>query len=353
MTNLAFSEHLSRLRIIVDGALVDCMTRTPWPPSLKAAVEYSLMAGGKRLRPVLVLLANEVCGGRMEDSLAAACAIEMIHTYSLIHDDLPAMDDDDFRRGHPTSHKVFGEALAILAGDCLLTFAFETLAAANLDAGRTAEMLQVLATAAGGTGMVGGQVLDMEAERGSFCNAPPSPLKQKSAEDPSCTSPENAVASGRNEEFPRFTRDMLTSTGSEFCENESNRSEDNRVGELSQIHKMKTGALIAAALDLGAVCAASDRKHRIHLRHYGLCIGLAFQIADDLLDVTGDQSKLGKKPGRDADLGKLTYPGLLGIDNSRLKAQQLVQEACDAVDIFGERSVWLKDLARFIVERDH
>lgn len=353
MTHLAFSEHLSRLREIVDGALVDCMARTPWPPSLKAAAEYSLMAGGKRLRPILVLLANEVCCGRIEDSLAAACAIEMIHTYSLIHDDLPAMDDDDFRRGHPTSHKVFGEALAILAGDCLLTFAFETLAAANLDAGRRVQMLQVLATAAGGMGMVGGQVLDMEAERGSFCKDPPSRSKQESAEDPSCTSLKSAVNRERKTEDSQASGDTVASMSLEFRQNESNRSEENRVGELSQIHNMKTGALIAAALELGAVSAASDSKHRSHLRHYGLCIGLAFQIADDLLDVTGDQNKLGKKPGRDADLGKLTYPGLLGIDISRLKAQQLVQEACDAVDIFGERSVWLKDLARFIVERDH
>ena len=353
MTNLVFSEHLSRLREIVDGALVDCLARAPWPPSLKAAVEYSLMAGGKRLRPILVLLANEVCGGRTEDSLAAACAIEMIHTYSLIHDDLPAMDDDDFRRGHPTSHKVFGEALAILAGDCLLTFAFETIAAASLDASRTAQMLQILSTAAGGTGMVGGQVLDMEAERGSFCKASPARPEQKSVEDPSCNSVENAVKPDLNAGDSQVPGDTVQSTSLEFRQNEPNRTADNRVGELSQIHKMKTGALIAAALELGAVSAASDLNHRSHLRHYGLCIGLAFQIADDLLDVTGDQSKLGKKPGRDADLGKLTYPGLLGIDSSRLKAQQLVQEACDAVDVFGERSVWLKDLARFIVERDH
>ena len=353
MTHLAFSEHLNQLREIVDGALVDCIARASWPDSLKAAVEYSLMAGGKRLRPILVLLANDVCGGRPADSLAAACAIEMIHTYSLIHDDLPAMDDDDFRRGHPTSHKVFGEALAILAGDCLLTFAFETLATADLDPVRTAKMLQILATAAGGTGMVGGQVLDMEAERGPFCKARPSLSKQESAEDPSCTSPENTVNPKSVSRDSRATHDNVASKTLKFRGNEPNRSEDNRVGELSQIHKMKTGALIAAALELGAVSAASDSTHRSHLRHYGLCIGLAFQIADDLLDVTGDQTKLGKKPGRDVDLGKLTYPGLLGIESSQLKAQQLVQEACDAVDIFGERSVWLKDLARFIVERDH
>jgi len=354
MTNLAFRAHLKDLRQSVDAALQDCLIRTDWPKSLLAAVEYSLMAGGKRLRPVLVMLANEVCGGRQDDAVSAACAIEMIHTYSLIHDDLPAMDDDDFRRGRPTSHKVFGEALAILAGDCLLTLAFETIAASpGISPAQVVELTKILASAAGGTGMVGGQVLDLEAERGSF-------LKNEvggggSSELPNSGSETSGSADEKSQDLALFTETQATIAppAADSEKNDSNRSAENRVGELSRIHKMKTGALIAGALELGAVCASLDANSRNQLRHYGHCIGLAFQIADDLLDVTGDQTKLGKKPGRDADLGKLTYPGLLGIECSRLKAEQLVQEACAAVDIFGDRSVWLKDLARFIVERDH
>jgi len=353
MTHLAFSAHLNELRKDVDAALLECLRRTAWPKSLLAAVEYSLMAGGKRLRPVLVLLANEVCGGRREDAMSAACAIEMIHTYSLIHDDLPAMDDDDFRRGHPTSHKVFGEALAILAGDCLLTLAFETVASAGINATQVVELTRILASAAGGAGMVGGQVLDLEAERGPFLKSEVEPHKSGRPQNSGCeTSVPADQGSGGSAEFSEIqSSDESSKAYSE--KNDSNRTAENRVGELSQIHKMKTGALIAGALELGAVSASSDAVSRTQLRHYGHCIGLAFQIADDLLDVTGDQTKLGKKPGRDADLGKLTYPGLLGIEPSRLKAEQLVQEACAAVDIFGDRSVWLKDLARFIVERDH
>ncbi len=353
MTHLAFSAHINDLRQAVDAALQDCLNKTAWPKSLLTAVEYSLMAGGKRLRPVLVLLANDVCGGRREDALSAACAIEMIHTYSLIHDDLPAMDDDDFRRGHPTSHKVFGEALAILAGDCLLTLAFETIASAGIDAAQVVELTRILASAAGGMGMVGGQVLDLEAERGNFLKNAVGLGRSEGTQNSGCETSVSADQKSRDSAdfFAVMASDPFTTAHS--GKNDSNQTAKNRVGELSQIHKMKTGALIAGALELGAVCASTDASTRLQLRHYGHCIGLAFQIADDLLDVTGDQTKLGKKPGRDADLGKLTYPGLLGIEPSRLKAEQLVQEACAAVDIFGDRSVWLKDLARFIVERDH
>ncbi len=308
MSGSEFQTHLEELRTVVEAALKAELGRVEWPDSLKEAVEYSLMAGGKRLRPVLVLLANEVCGGKQGEAIEAACAIEMIHTYSLIHDDLPSMDDDDFRRGRPTNHKVFGEALAILAGDGLLTQAFETISSANADPGRVSELVRILAIAAGGGGMVGGQVLDLAATKAQSLNSE---------------------------------------------QNDSNRTAETRVEQLTRIHKMKTGALITAALDLGAVSACAEHENRSRLRRYGHCIGLAFQIADDLLDVTGDQTRLGKTPGRDADLGKLTYPSLLGIEPSRARAQQLVQDACDAVEAFGERSVWLKELARFIVERDH
>jgi geranylgeranyl diphosphate synthase type II len=311
------------------------------------------MAGGKRLRPVLVLLANEVCGGSVEAAIPAAVAIEMIHTYSLIHDDLPSMDDDDYRRGRPTSHKVFGEALAVLAGDCLLTTAFETITCAPLPPQQITELVRILAFAAGGGGMVGGQVLDLEAERGTFLNAENSATLLRLQANASCETSKTAVSelvdlADSNEQTGQFD-----SPNRDFIVNESNRLAETRVEELTTIHKMKTGALIAGALELGAVCAQANPDRRNQLRKYGHCIGLAFQIADDLLDVTGEQTKLGKKPGRDVDLGKLTYPGLLGINESRQKAEQLVQEACQAVEVFGDHSVWLKDLARFIVERDH
>jgi len=358
MSEPGFKTHLHKLQIRIDAALVDELAKTNWPANLKSAAEYSLMASGKRLRPVLVLLANEVCGGQQKDAIPAACAIEMIHTYSLIHDDLPSMDDDDFRRGRPTSHKVFGEALAILAGDCLLTMAFETIAAAsNVDrvanSRQIAEQIRILAAAAGGAGMVGGQVLDLEAERGAFVAAESPGQTKENSKNHSCEQVSPAVDQMANPADPAAGRSVPSPTNSKTARNVSNQTAETRVVELSQIHKMKTGALIAGALELGAASADADEHSRKQLRHYGHCIGLAFQIADDLLDVTGDQSKLGKKPGRDADLGKLTYPGLLGIENSRAKAEQLVQEACDAVAVFGDRSRWLTELARFIVERDH
>lgn len=357
MSDSGFKTHLHELRTLVDAALAVELAKANWPANLKSAAEYSLMANGKRLRPVLVLLSNEVCGGQRHDAVPAACAIEMIHTYSLIHDDLPSMDDDDFRRGRPTSHKVFGEALAILAGDCLLTMAFETIAAAksaNIDGGRQiAEQIRILAVAAGGGGMVGGQVLDLEAERGAFVTAQSQAKMTGNGENYSCEQDSSAIDPVANSADSAADRSALSPTNSKTVQNVSNQTAETRVVELSQIHKMKTGALIAGALELGAASADADEHSRKQLRHYGHCIGLAFQIADDLLDVTGDQSKLGKKPGRDADLGKLTYPGLLGIENSRAKAEQLVQEACDAVAVFGDRSRWLTELARFIVERDH
>lgn len=353
MTSSAFNAHLSELRNVVEAALSEQLKRATWPGSLRNAVEYSLMAGGKRLRPVLVLLANEVCGGKRDNAIPAACAIEMVHTYSLIHDDLPSMDDDDFRRGRPTSHKVFGEALAILVGDCLLTQAFETITSGPGDGRMLAELTRILAFAAGGAGMVGGQVLDLEAERGAFVASADLQRGTESSKETGCISSAAAVQKEANSADFAEVRSASEPIMSESDENGSNQSTRSRVEELSQIHRMKTGALIAGALELGAVSAQADHENRNRLRHYGHCIGLAFQIADDLLDVTGDQSKLGKTPGRDADLGKLTYPALLGIEDSRLKAEQMVQEACQAVEVFGDRSNRLKELARFIVERDH
>jgi len=270
------------------------------PARLREAMEYSLMAGGKRLRPVLTLLACEACGGTAEDALPAACALEMVHTYSLIHDDLPAMDDDDLRRGRPTNHKQFGEALAILAGDALLTRAFELIARGIRPPDVAAECCADLAAAAGAAGMVGGQVADLEAED-------------------------------------------LTPTG--------DRSVDGT--RLIGIHRRKTGALIACAVSLGARVAGVNESLRKSLAGYGQNIGLAFQITDDLLDIAGDRDRMGKGVGKDADRGKLTYPSVYGIEESWARAEQLIVSACAAVEPLGSAGEPLADLARFVLERDH
>ncbi|APZ95435.1 polyprenyl synthetase family protein [Fuerstiella marisgermanici] len=332
-----FEKHYSALKARVESALSESIASRDWPVALKNAVEYSLMAGGKRLRPVLVMMAAEICDGEIEDAIPAACALEMIHTYSLIHDDLPSMDDDDLRRGRPTSHRVFGEALAILAGDALLTLAFETLATAPTAATVTATSLQILATAAGGSGMVGGQILDLEAERGEF----PSGIQESSG-----------IPRQKNASNSSDSAGALAS-GEADSPIAASETPPIHVEQLIQIHRMKTGALITAALELGAVTSQASTDRRNQLRHFGQCVGLAFQIADDLLDVTGSDERLGKVTGRDNELGKLTYPFLIGIEASRNKAQQLVDEACHALAGFDDRADCLRHLARFIVERDH
>ncbi|MCA9061090.1 MAG: polyprenyl synthetase family protein, partial [Planctomycetaceae bacterium] len=265
------------------------------------------------------------------------------------HDDLPAMDDDDYRRGRLTSHKVFGDALAVLAGDCLLTAAFEIISRDGvLDAARRAELTFLLARAAGGSGMVGGQVLDLEGERGLLA---PAELRDRESAIPETAAP-TETGCWRSAD----SADSVSSGGmqdAESSENPFGALEPPRVQQLMAIHRLKTGALITAALEMGAVSANASAEQREALMVYGQAIGLAFQIADDLLDITGDPAKLGKTPGRDVDLGKLTYPALLGPDESRRRAEELVQRACRALEIFGERGVWLKELAGFIVERDH
>jgi geranylgeranyl diphosphate synthase type II len=270
------------------------------PARLREAMEYSLMAGGKRLRPVLTLLACEACGGTADDAMPAACALEMIHTYSLIHDDLPAMDDDDLRRGRPTNHKQFGEALAILAGDALLTRAFELSARGVRPPDVAAACCADLASAAGAAGMVGGQVADLEAED-------------------------------------------LTPSGDQRTDGE----------RLAGIHRRKTGALIACAVSMGARIAGVNETLRRSLANYGQNIGLAFQITDDLLDIAGDRDRMGKGVGKDADRGKLTYPGVYGVEESRAQAKQLITSACGAVEPLGSAGEPLADLARFVLERDH
>lgn len=284
------------LKAVVNSRLAEYVASvSDCPPRLQESMAYSLLAGGKRLRPVLVLLACEACGGTAAAALPAACALEMVHTYSLIHDDLPAMDDDDLRRGRPTNHVVFGEALAILAGDALLTLAFEVMARDVAPPEVAAACCADLAEAAGRAGMVGGQVVDLEAEH--------------------------------------------TPCGT--------------VIELESIHRRKTGALLRSALTLGARIAQAPAATVDLLANYGRCLGLAFQITDDLLDVRGDAAAVGKSVGKDAAAGKLTYPALLGETASLERATSLVAEACHTLLPLGSRASRLEALAKFVLERDH
>jgi geranylgeranyl diphosphate synthase type II len=301
--NSTLARAMDKNTMLVDEAIEKLLAPTSeLPESLRKAMRYSLFAGGKRLRPTLVLAAAECCGLAARKALKTAAALEMIHTYSLIHDDLPAMDDDDLRRGKPTNHKVFGEALAILAGDGLLTKAFEAAAqnAADLKLGgpAAAELIRLIAFGAGAEGMVGGQVADLAAEGAS----------------------------------KKLSKAAAART-------------------LEAVHRRKTGALIIASLDAGAVLAGASEAKREALRSYGECVGLAFQIADDVLDVVGDKKKMGKR-GSDRDNDKLTYASLYGVDGARAKARALVEMAHAHLEPFGARASVLHELADYIIERD-
>ena len=261
---------------------------------LHEAMRYSLLAGGKRLRPALCLASCEAVGGDPERAIAPAVALELIHTYSLIHDDLPCMDDDDLRRGRPTSHRVYGEAMAVLAGDGLLTRAFGVLLEEEgLGGEARVEMGKILATAAGSQGMVGGQALDLAAEG----------------------------------------------------------SEDVDIPTLQYIHTHKTGALFSAACRLGAIAGGAAEDVVSNLGKFGLKIGLAFQVVDDLLDETQGSEELGKKSGKDRARGKATYPRLLGHSESRRRVEELSEEARTIARSFGERGESLDHLSRFLVSR--
>ncbi|RLB72192.1 MAG: polyprenyl synthetase family protein [Deltaproteobacteria bacterium] len=266
------------------------------PTRLHAAMRYSVFAGGKRIRPILMLAACEAVGGEMKNVLPAACAIEMVHSYSLIHDDLPAMDDDDFRRGNPTNHKVYGEATAILAGDGLLTEAFILLSNKNIWGDIPAEqylkVINIIAKRSGSCGMVGGQVVDMEAEK-------------------------NPV-------------DLTT---------------------LEYIHTHKTGALILAAIEVGALLGGASAEQSRALHSYGEAAGLAFQVADDILDIVADPSLLGKDVGSDQQRGKATYPALLGLDGARQRANELREMALSALDMFDDSARPLREIATYVVDR--
>jgi geranylgeranyl pyrophosphate synthase len=269
------------------------------PETLAEAMRYSLLAPGKRLRPFLVYKCGELCGADEDACFAPAAAIEMIHAFSLIHDDLPAMDDDDLRRGRPTNHKVFGEAVAILAGDALVTLAFETLATKTLDREHVAPLVAALARAAGGEGMIGGQTLDIEGQRTEINNRTP------------------------------LTLDAIR-----------------------RIHSTKTGALFDCACRLGGIVAGADDEILERLAAFGLNLGLAFQITDDLLDVTASADDLGKKSGKDAEKGKQTYPASVGIDRSRVLAQEAVAAAIEAIRGVGGDTTGLEALAEFAYRRE-
>jgi geranylgeranyl diphosphate synthase type II len=297
---VGLSESMKEARRRVESALsaylkaLEAGSSPACPSRLLEAMRYSLLGGGKRLRPILALMAAEACGGEPESALPAACALEMVHTYSLIHDDLPSMDDDDLRRGRPTCHKAFDEATAVLAGDGLLTLAFEILARDVRPAEAAARCVLALTKGAGPCGMVGGQMADLQAE-------------------------------GRL---------------------------DANLEELEAIHRRKTGALLRASLKMGGIVAGADDIILEALDTYGHAVGLAFQIVDDLLDVQGDEAKLGKRVNKDHGLGKWTYPGLLGLEGSRRHARDLADEAVMALAPLGERGARLRALALDLLERD-
>lgn len=265
------------------------------PATLHQSIRYSLFAGGKRMRPALCLAAAEACGGSWESAGRMAAAVEMIHTYSLIHDDLPAMDNDDFRRGKPTNHKVYGEGMAVLAGDALLTQAFEVLADwEGTDQYTAATAVKELAVTSGSLQLIAGQAADLEAE-----------------------------------------------------------GKDVSLDDLEFIHLRKTSALLTCSVRLGAMAVNASQDQLEALTRFGRAVGLAFQIVDDLLDITQTTEKLGKTAGKDEAASKATYPALVGIDPSREMAANLTQEAYDALDLFGDKALALRSLAQYLLDRDY
>ena len=309
-TEFNLARYLARSREVVDASLERIFGAMDGDRELVQAMSHSLMAGGKRVRPVLAMAAAQACGADSRIALPACCAIEMIHTYSLIHDDLPAMDDDDLRRGLPTCHKKFSEATAILAGDGLLTHAFWILAAPERFFDRVPDpvlrltLVEKISRAAGVSGMVEGQMLDMQAEGGR--------------------------------------PDMR------------GWNKGQRLAHLKTIHRHKTGQMIRVSVQAGAISAGADEARLTALTAYADHIGLAFQVMDDILNVEGDPEIMGKAAGSDALHDKLTFPALIGLDGSKAYARELVQNAVDALDAhggFGDRATPLKAIARYIINR--
>ena len=287
-------KYLSDHKRLVEDMLLKYLADDGIPSTLRKSMEYSLSAGGKRLRPILVIAGAEAAGGSAKTVMPIACAIEMIHTFSLIHDDLPAMDDDGLRRGKPTNHKVFGEATAVLAGDGLLAEAFSVLAsgAKDADPGLLVEIIKDIADAAGGRGMTGGQQIDMES----------ADLK-------------------------------LTESA------------------LMKLHGLKTGRLFTVSAVSGAKYCGGTGPQISALKKYGECIGLAFQIADDVLDIEGNQDEIGKDVGSDIENNKATYPSIIGLEASKHKAAALADQAISALSVFDERADPLREIARYTIER--
>ena len=292
---MEYERQLRDGQALIERALQSCFAGREPMANIYDAMEYSLMAGGKRIRPLLTLEVCRMCGGDVAQALPFACAVEMIHTYSLIHDDLPCMDDDDLRRGKPTNHKIYGEATAVLAGDALLTAAFETALeqSSGVPADRVVAAAACLAHAAGARGMVGGQSLDMAAE-------------------------------GR-----AVTR-----------------------RDVEDLQKLKTGALLSAAAEMGCVIAGGGTDDRAAVRRYAQKLGLAFQVRDDMLDVEGDERTLGKPIGSDQANEKTTFVTLLGMDGCRELVDTLTDAAVAALEPFGGRADFLRWLARALAGRE-
>lgn len=265
------------------------------PVTIHKAMRYSIFAGGKRLRPILCLAAAEACDGKTEHALTPACAVEIMHTYSLVHDDLPCMDDDDLRRGRPTSHKVYGEGVAVLCGDALLTEAFTIIAQTKATKRYTArEYVSELAITGGSRKLIGGQILDLEGEGKS--------LTKK---------------------------------------------------QLVQIHEAKTAALLTSSLKLGAMTANVTPKKLKALETFGYNLGLAFQVIDDILDVTQTTEQLGKTAGKDEAVEKSTYPSVIGLEESKVEAARLTKKALDALKPFGKNAARLKEIAHYMLDREY
>lgn len=280
----------------VDSALGGYLPReNTAPKTIHKAMRYSLFAGGKRLRPILCLAAAEACGGVAENALAPACAVEIMHTYSLVHDDLPCMDDDDLRRGRPTSHKVFGEGMAVLTGDALLTEVFAIIAQtpASKRYG-VKEYVEEIALTGGSRKLIGGQVLDLEGEGKK--------LQKK---------------------------------------------------DLVKIHEAKTAALLTSSVRLGAMTANATPRKLEALTTFGYNLGLAFQVIDDILDVTQTTEQLGKTAGKDEAVDKSTYPAILGLEKSRKEAARLTKKALKSLEVFGKKGARLEQIARYLLEREY
>jgi geranylgeranyl diphosphate synthase, type II len=289
----ATTYRATKFREQVDAALAEStLFGSDCPDRLRAAIEYSLLAPGKRLRPQLVLMACEVCGGDPQEALPAALAVEMIHAYSLVHDDLPAMDNDDLRRGRPTCHKQFDEATAILVGDALQARAFEMISRIQPPE-RAVRCCAELASAVGAEALVGGQAADL-----------------------------------------------------------ANEFQECSLAELEAIHRRKTGALFRVSLRLGAIIADATDQQLAALDDYADNLGLAFQVVDDLLDVSGNENKMGKRLGKDSAKGKNTYPAILGEESSRELAEKLIGQASTALEIFGDKATALRELAIFVRHRN-